>query len=100
MTLLGFEYAHVHMVQHVGVWLSWTTGMDSRLPALLRQFDRSGVRPDWVIILGGINDLGKVLRSQPLYGQRPALRPTAKQHYSAIFIKPIASCVNARCMQS
>ncbi|GLI69563.1 hypothetical protein VaNZ11_014199 [Volvox africanus] len=55
-------------------------GMDVRLPILLDHFKRQGVQLSWVIILGGINDLGHRTPADAVYEGLRSLYAACHQH--------------------
>ncbi|GLC37016.1 hypothetical protein PLESTB_001401300 [Pleodorina starrii] len=55
-------------------------GMDRRLPTLLQQFERKGVHFSWVIILGGINDLGYGADPNAVYAGLQSLYAACHSH--------------------
>ncbi|EFJ42787.1 hypothetical protein VOLCADRAFT_121483 [Volvox carteri f. nagariensis] len=54
--------------------------MDRRLPALLQHFERNGIKLSWVLILGGINDLGYGADPDAVHAGLLSLYAACQQH--------------------
>ncbi|GLC37015.1 hypothetical protein PLESTB_001401400 [Pleodorina starrii] len=55
-------------------------GMERRLPQLLHQFERNGIRLNWVIVLGGTNDLGYGADPNSVYAGLQSLYAACHSH--------------------
>ncbi|KAG2497738.1 hypothetical protein HYH03_004471 [Edaphochlamys debaryana] len=71
-------------------------GMIVRLPAVLRAAEKHGVRMQWVVLLGGINDIAMGTKAADVYAAHRQLYEQCRQHGAKVLVMTVMETVQSR----